>query len=56
MLFSIVFIMYREDGRGLHDLLANTKVISTKKGKEEIEANVIEEKKTNKKRKENGDK
>ena len=60
LLASMLFVMYREDGRGLHDLIANTKVISTKvdKNKEEknekeeiVEAKVIEEKKdTNKKK------
>lgn len=54
MLASIIFVMYRKDGRGLHDLMSNTKVINTKvkvqetkeEVKEEIkEAKVIEEKK-----------
>ncbi len=54
LLATILFIMYRNDGRGLHDLLANTKVISTKEDKnnkdQEIkEAKVIEEKKVEKK-------
>ena len=51
LLVTILFIMYREDGRGLHDLLSNTKVISTKGLKNNIkekdiveEAKVIEEK------------
>ena len=55
LLVTLAVIMYREDGRGLHDLLANTKVISTKEpknkkqAKEEItEAKVIEEKTTKK--------
>lgn len=55
LLASILFVMYREDGRGLHDLIAGTKIISTKepKIKEEVkeeikEAKVIEEKKTEK--------
>ena len=53
LLASIIFMMYRNDGRGLHDLASNTKVINTKvkleeEVKEEIkEANVIEEKKVN---------
>ena len=61
LLASILFVMYRNDGRGLHDLMANTKIISTKKDKntvevpekkEEIqEAKVIEEKKTDTKKK-----
>ena len=56
LLVTLVFIMYREDGRGLHDLIANTKIVSTKKGKnneisEEVkEANVIEEKALSKKK------
>ena len=52
ILASLLFMMYRNDGRGLHDLIANTKIISTKEPKikkeatEEIqEAKVIEEKK-----------
>ena len=45
LLVTLVVIMYREDGRGLHDLIANTRVISTKKNKEEVaEAEVIKEK------------
>ena len=51
LLVTMLFIMYREDGRGLHDLAANTKIISTKGIKEEDkpkdivdEAKVIEEK------------
>ncbi len=55
LLASVLFVMYREDGRGLHDLIANTKIISTKRvkdieeTKEEIkEAKVIEEKKVEK--------
>ncbi len=56
LLVSMLFIMYREDGRGLHDLMANTKVISTKEPKEErvkeevVEAKVIEEKKVDDKK------
>ncbi len=56
ILVTILVIMYRNDGRGLHDLMANTKVISTKEGKiaeekkeEVVEAKVIEEKKVTKK-------
>ena len=48
MLVTMLFMMYREDGRGLHDLMSNTKIISTKEIKEEVneveEAKVIEEK------------
>ena len=47
LLVTMLFIMYRNDGRGLHDLIANTKVISTKEVKLNVEvtdANVIEEK------------
>ena len=55
VLATVVVMMYRDDGRGVHDLLAGTKIISTKKEKEEVkedvvEAKVIEEKKTTKKR------
>ena len=63
LLASVLFVMYRNDGRGLHDLVSNTKVISTKNSiinvdkinepvKEEVvEAKVIEEKKTTTKKK-----
>lgn len=57
LLATILFIMYRNDGRGLHDLIANTMIISTKdipeekENKDEIkEAEVIKEKKTTKKK------
>ena len=54
VLATIVVVMYRDDGRGIHDLLAGTKIISTKKEKEVkeevVEAKVIKEKKTTKKR------
>ena len=57
LLATLVFIMYREDGRGLHDLIANTKIISTKKDTKEVckpddvvEAKVIEKKKTTNKK------
>ena len=53
LLVTLIFTMYREDGRGLHDIIANTKIISTKEDKKEdinqakiIDANVINEKKT----------
>lgn len=53
LLVTLLFMMYRNDGRGLHDLISNTKVISTKEPKikeevkeEVVEAKVIEEKKT----------
>lgn len=57
LLVTMLFMMYRNDGRGLHDLLANTKIISTKgivynveevkeePKKEVVDAKVIEEKK-----------
>ena len=55
LLATMLFVTYRNDGRGLHDIIANTKVISTKEPnvkeeiKEEIkEAKVIEEKMENK--------
>ena len=56
LLATMLCMTYRNDGRGLHDLLAGTIVISTKEPKikeevkeEVVEANVIEEKKINKK-------
>lgn len=55
LLATIIFIMYREDGRGLHDLISNTKIISTKKvtynvevEKEEVKKETEEEKTTKK--------
>lgn len=60
LLASLIFMMYREDGRGLHDLIANTKVVSTKKKKEEQEevqeAKVVEEVKIKKEKKNKKDK
>jgi uncharacterized RDD family membrane protein YckC len=60
ILATILFIMYRNDGRGLHDLMANTKIVSTKgvnnieepeeKKDEVVDAKVIEEKTTEKKK------
>ena len=62
LLVTMLFMMYRNDGRGLHDLMSNTKIISTKKEiynveevkettkSDVIEAKVIEEKKTTKKK------
>ena len=58
LIITILFIMYRNDGRGLHDIMSNTIVVSTKKNKdvddnvnETIkEATVIEEKKPLKKK------
>ena len=49
-----VFALYRNDGRGLHDLIAGTKVVNVIEEKEEIkEAVVIEEKNNVKEEKEN---
>ena len=55
LIATLIFMMYREDGRGLHDLLGNTKVVNLNSEeslenhveiKEEIkDAQVIEEKK-----------
>lgn len=50
LLATLIFMMYRSDGRGLHDMISGTVVISTKepKNKENVqevtEAKVIEEK------------
>ncbi len=54
LLASLITMMYRQDGRGLHDIVSGTMVISTKvpKNKKEevkeevVEAKVIEEKTT----------
>ncbi len=43
MLLSFIFMLYREDGRGLHDLLGNTKIINIK-DEEQIEGEIVEEK------------
>ncbi len=43
LLITMLFMMYREDGRGLHDLMSNTKVISTKELKEEKPKDIVEE-------------
>ena len=49
---SIIMIMFKNDGRGLHDLLANTKVVYVNNSSEAIkEAKVIE--KSNNRKKEN---
>ena len=56
ILVSIGFVLYREDGRGLHDLFGNTRVISSDdkeffmKHDEVKEAEIVEEKKEVKKR------
>jgi len=60
MVVSFIMMMYRDDGRGLHDIIGNTKVVSTKdleekeKVKEEPkeieEATIVEEKKQTKKK------
>ena len=47
MVASFIMMMYRDDGRGIHDLLGNTKVINLKdeENNEEVkEVQVIEEK------------
>ena len=47
LLATLIFMMYRNDGRGLHDMISGTMVISTKEKKmnvEVTEAKVIEEK------------
>ena len=49
---SIIMIMFKNDGRGLHDLLANTKVVYVNNSSEVIkEAKIIE--KSNNRKKEN---
>lgn len=49
---SIIMIMFKNDGRGLHDLLANTKVVYVNNSSETIkEAKII--KKSNNRKKEN---
>jgi len=43
LITSLVFMFYRNDGRGLHDILANTKVVNVKKKKEVEEEVPIQE-------------
>ena len=38
LLATFIFMMYREDGRGLHDLMANTKVVNINNIKSDIES------------------
>ena len=48
LLVTMLFVMYRNDGRGLHDIMSNTKIISTKVAKvkaEVTDAQIVEEKK-----------
>lgn len=41
LIVTFIFMMYRDDGRGLHDIIGNTKIISTKeKDLQEIESEV----------------
>ena len=55
LLATLIFMMYRNDGRGLHDIISGTMVVSTKIIKDKNDANdnieeakVIEEKDTKK--------
>ena len=56
LLATLIFMMYRSDGKGLHDMISGTIVVSTKESKnkkdetkeEVVEAKVIEEKTTKK--------
>jgi len=43
LMASLIFAAYRNDGRGLHDIIANTKVVNVKKGQEELVENEIKE-------------
>ena len=43
LLATMLFMMYREDGRGLHDLMSNTRVISTKEKKLDVKEDIVEE-------------
>lgn len=53
---SIGLILFREDGRGLHDFLGNTKVIIDQVQSDDVkEANIVEEKKVVKRRKNDED-
>lgn len=54
LLATVIFMMYRSDGRGLHDMISGTIIVSTKEVKnikedvkeEIVEAKVVEEKNT----------
>ena len=39
LMISLIFASYRNDGRGLHDIIAGTKVVNYKKGQEELVEN-----------------
>ena len=60
MLLSVLFMLYRDDGRGIHDLMGSTVVVNMKDEEENSsieEAKVIEEKpKRGRKKKEVGEK
>ena len=43
LLTSLIFMFYRNDGRGLHDIVAETKVVDYKKGQEELAENEFKE-------------
>ncbi len=54
---SLIFVMYRNDGRGLHDLIANTKVVNINYQKDDPneqikDAEIVGEKKKGTKKKE----
>lgn len=49
---SIIMILFRQDGRGLHDIIASTEVIYDTEEVENVkEANIVEKKKTKKRKK-----
>lgn len=43
LMINLIFMFYRNDGRGLHDIIANTKVVNVKKKKEVEEVAEIKE-------------
>lgn len=51
MIASLISIMYRKDGRGLHDLIANTKVVNINYQKDDCKEQIQDAKIVNEKRK-----
>lgn len=44
IIITFIFMMYRNDGRGIHDLISNTKVDNIKKGEDSvIDAKIVSE-------------
>lgn len=48
LLGSAIFMMYRDDGKGIHDLVAGTVVVNCNKTNDVLEGQIVSEKKENK--------